>query len=72
MSEKNILEIQNVSLSDANPDGKYLLREINLAVSRSSFIAITGANGSGKTLLLLVLYRPVPAKSFFQAKISPN
>ena len=51
MSEKNILEIQNVSLSDANPDSKYLLREINLVVPRSSFIAITGANGSGKTLL---------------------
>ncbi len=48
-----------ISLCDVSlvRDRKYVLRDVNLAINRNDFIAITGPNGGGKTTLLRLILR---------------
>ncbi|MDO8662743.1 MAG: ATP-binding cassette domain-containing protein [Candidatus Omnitrophota bacterium] len=49
----DILEAKDLHFS--YPDGKSVLRSINLSVKKGEFLGVLGANGSGKTTLLKIL-----------------
>lgn len=49
-TKMHIIEIQN--LSHRFVDGSYGVKDVNLSISKGSFVVITGPNGSGKTTLL--------------------
>ena len=48
-----MIELQNVCWQ--TPDGKPILKNINLSIPSHRLIAISGPNGSGKTTLALIL-----------------
>lgn len=48
-----MLELKNISL--ATPDGKDILRHVNLTVEDNSFVVITGPNGGGKSTMAKVI-----------------
>ena len=57
-----MLELINVSYSV--PDGKEILRNVNLKIE-DRFVAVTGPNGSGKSTLAKIIagiYRPTSGK----------
>ena len=50
------LKVKNIDLSYVKKDLKIrILKGLNLKVAKGSFVAITGASGSGKTSLLRVI-----------------
>ena len=49
MDQRSVLSIRD---ADLEIDGRLLWRNLNLDVASGEFIAIIGANGSGKTSLL--------------------
>ena len=48
-----MLELKNISLS--TPDGKDILRHVDLTVEDNSFVVITGPNGGGKSTMAKVI-----------------
>lgn len=51
-----VLKVEKLSKSYALPNGKLtVLQDVDLAVQRAEFVAITGPSGSGKTTLLALL-----------------
>lgn len=50
----SIIQLNDIAMSW---DGKQLLHDINLTISRGDFLAITGPNGGGKTTLLRIILR---------------
>ena len=52
-----LLEIKNASVSFGS---KTVWKDLDLRVSRGEFIAVIGANGSGKTVLLKAILGQLP------------
>ena len=48
-----MLSLKNISWS--SPDGKSVLRNLNLTIPDGKLIVITGPNGSGKTTLARII-----------------
>ena len=48
-----MLELQNINWK--TPDGKWVLKDINLKIKDNCFLAISGPNGSGKTTLAKII-----------------
>lgn len=68
MSE-NILELKDISV--VTPEGKAILKNINVSLSGERFVAITGPNGGGKSTLAKVIMgviTPTSGKIFFKGE----
>ena len=48
-----MIELQNINWK--TPDGKWVLKNINLKIKDNCFLAISGPNGSGKTTLAKII-----------------
>jgi lipoprotein-releasing system ATP-binding protein len=54
-SDRNVLEVRNVSKSFHDPVTIPVLKDVSLAVQRGEFVSITGKSGCGKSTLLYIL-----------------
>lgn len=54
MNEKELIWFENVGMEF---DGRVVLKNVDLTISRNDFLAITGPNGGGKTTFLRILLR---------------
>jgi len=53
--ERPVIEVQNVTVQSPTDNNRVLLAGINLSVHRASIVMVSGAVGSGKTLLAKVV-----------------
>lgn len=62
MSEKNILELQNIgkTFNRGSVNEKIALREFSLTVKEGDFITVIGGNGAGKSTLMNVICGTYP------------
>ena len=68
-----MLELQNVCWT--LPDGKEILRNVNLTIKENFLVAISGPNGSGKTTLAKILMgieQPTSGKILFNGQDITN
>lgn len=52
-----LLNIQNLSIKVDRPDGKEIVRGLDLAIERKSLVGLVGGSGSGKTTTGLAILR---------------
>ncbi len=55
-----MIDLTNISLQFG---GKYLFKDINLKITSGDKISLVGANGTGKSSLLKIIYRTLPPES---------
>lgn len=67
---ETLLEVKNINYAYSKEEG-YVLKDINLAIQKGSYIACLGANATGKSTLLKCLagiFKPLSGKIYYQNK----